>query len=185
MLDHLVRDWWVLTVRGAVAIVFGILAVLWPGITLLALAVAFGVYALADGVLAAVSSIRAGTVNRLPLALEAFFGLVLGAAAIIWPEATVLVLVILIGAWAFVTGIFEIVVALRLREELEGEWLLILAGVLSVLFGLLVWFWPATAAVAVALIIGVYALVFGAVLVVLSLRLRREGENARRGDIPY
>ncbi len=183
MLGYLARDWWVLTVRGATAIVFGLLAVLWPGITLLALAVVFGVYALADGILAAVSATRIRGAQRFPLALEAIFGLVLGAAAIIWPEITVLVLVIVIGTWALVTGIFEIVTAIRLRAELEGEWLLILAGILSVLFGLLVWFWPTTVAVSVALIIGVYALVFGAVLVVLSLRLRRERAGRSPGDV--
>ncbi|MBB4935047.1 uncharacterized membrane protein HdeD (DUF308 family) [Lipingzhangella halophila] len=181
MLEFLARDWWVLTVRGAAAIVFGLLALLWPGITLLALAVVFGVYALADGVLAALASVRTGSAHRLPLVLEAIFGLVFGAAAIIWPGITVLVLVVVIGAWAFATGIFEIFTAVRLRAELEGEWLLILAGILSVLFGLLVWFWPVTAAVAVAWIIGVYALVFGAVLFVLSLRLRGAGTTMGRG----
>ncbi|WP_046470792.1 HdeD family acid-resistance protein [Allosalinactinospora lopnorensis] len=183
MLNDLARHWWVLTVRGAAAIIFGLLAVIWPGITLIALTIVFGVYALADGVLAAVSAIRVRNGNRLPLALEAVFGLGFGAVALVWPGVTVIVLIVLIGAWAFVTGIFEIITAVRLREEIEGEWLLILAGALSVFFGLLVWFWPTTAAVAVAWIIGIYAIVFGAVLVMLSLRVRREGPSVARDNI--
>ncbi|MDA2803509.1 HdeD family acid-resistance protein [Nocardiopsis suaedae] len=172
MLDYMTRHWWVLTVRGALAVLFGVLAVFWPGITAVALAVLFGAYALVDGVLAGVLAFRTSGSDRTPLVVEAVLGVLIGVVALIWPLATVIVLTILIGAWAVFTGVVEIVTAVRLRKEISGEWLYILGGALSVCFGLLIWFWPLQGAVAIALIIGVYAILFGVVFIVLSLRLR-------------
>ena len=180
MLDFMSRNWWVLTVRGAAAVLFGVLALFWPGMTAIVLALLFGAYALVDGVLAGVHAVQADSGSRIPLVVEAVVGILLGIVALLWPVATLVVLTVLIGAWAVVTGVVEIVGAVRLRKEITGEWLYILSGVLSVCFGLLLWFWPMAGAVAVALIIGVYAVVFGAVLIALSLRLRKLG-SARTG----
>ncbi|MBB5433937.1 HdeD family acid-resistance protein [Nocardiopsis composta] len=180
MLDFMSRNWWVLTVRGAAAVLFGVLALFWPGMTAIVLALLFGAYALVDGVLAGVHAVQADSGSRIPLVVEAVVGILLGIVALLWPVATLVVLTVLIGAWAVVTGVVEIVGAVRLRKEITGEWLYILSGVLSVCFGLLLWFWPMAGAVAVALIIGVYAVVFGAVLITLSLRLRKLG-SARTG----
>ncbi|MFC4564993.1 HdeD family acid-resistance protein [Nocardiopsis mangrovi] len=177
MLDYLVRHWWVLILRGAIAIVFGLLAVIWPAVTLVVLAVLFGLYALVDGAMAGVAAFRAGAGDRTPLIIEAAIGVLFGIVALVWPGFTVLALALVIGAWAVVTGVFEIAAAVRLRRELDHEWLYIVSGVLSVAFGIVIWFIPGVGLAAVALLIGVYAILFGAVLIALGLRIRTEGRN--------
>lgn len=178
MLDYLARHWWIFVVRGALAVLFGIVAIVWPGITLSALAVLFGVYAFVEGGAAAVSAYHTEGNNRIPLALEAAVGVVLGLLVLLSPGAGVVVLAILIGTWAILTGALEVVAAVKLREEIEGEWRYILGGALSVFFGLLVWFWPTAGAVVIAFIIGIYAIVFGVVLIALGMRVRREQPQA-------
>ncbi|MFF0776455.1 HdeD family acid-resistance protein [Nonomuraea wenchangensis] len=173
MIDDFLGHWWALALRGALALIFGILAVAWPGITLLVLAVVFGAYALVDGILAGVAATRAAKDRRLPLILLAVAGVVFGILCLVWPGVTVLVIALLIGIWAIVTGIAEIMTAIRMRREIRGEWLHVLAGALSVLFGVLVLAWPATGALAIALLIGIYAILAGIVLIVLAFRMRR------------
>ncbi|GAA4900075.1 HdeD family acid-resistance protein [Streptomonospora salina] len=184
MRDYLAMHWWVLAVRGAAAVLFGFVALLWPGITAIALAAAFGVYALVDGVFAGWAALRAQEDDRIPLVSEAVLGVVVGLVVLAWPVATVLVLTVLLGLWAIVTGLFEIVTAYRLRREIHGEWLYIFGGALSVAFGLVIWIVPFGSAVAMSFAIGAYALVFGIALIVLSLRMRRfsqEGGGYLRG----
>ncbi|MFC3998178.1 HdeD family acid-resistance protein [Nocardiopsis sediminis] len=177
MLDYLVRHWWVLILRGAIAIVFGLLAVVWPAITLVVLAILFGFYALVDGAMAGVAAFRAGDGSRGPLVVEAVLGVLFGIVALLWPGFTVLALALVIGAWAVVTGVFEVAAAVRLRKELAHEWLYVVSGVLSIAFGIVIWFIPGVGLAAVALLIGVYAILFGAVLIALGLRVRAEGRN--------
>ena len=175
MLEVLSRRWWAVVLRGVVAVVFGLLAMVWPGITLLALVALFAAYALVDGAVtlaAAFGPRRAGT-SRGWLIVEGIAGVLAGILTFVWPDITALVLLWLIAAWAIVTGVLEVVAAVRLRKEITGEWLLALSGVLSVLFGILLVLWPATGALAVVLLIGAYAVVFGGVLIGLGLRLRR------------
>ncbi|MFI7697843.1 HdeD family acid-resistance protein [Nonomuraea sp. NPDC049480] len=173
MIDDYLGHWWVLTLRGALALIFGVMAVAWPGITLLALAVVFGAYAIVDGALAAVAATRAAKGRRAPLILLAVAGLLFGIMCLVWPGLTVLVVTLLIGIWAIVTGVMEVMAAIRMRREIRGEWLHIMAGALSVLFGVLVLAWPATGALTIALIIGIYAILAGITLIILSLRVRR------------
>ncbi|MGI5283586.1 HdeD family acid-resistance protein [Nonomuraea polychroma] len=179
MIDDYLGHWWVLTLRGVLALLFGIMAVAWPAITLLVLAVVFGAYAIVDGALAAVAAARAAKGHRAPLILLAAAGLLFGIMCIVWPGLTVLVVTLLIGIWAIVTGVMEIMTAIRMRREIQGEWLHVLAGALSVLFGVLVLVWPATGALTVALIIGIYAIVAGIMLIILSLRVRKLREVGR------
>ncbi|QBI56390.1 HdeD family acid-resistance protein [Streptomonospora litoralis] len=173
MLDYLAEHWWVLAVRGAAAIVFGLVAVLWPAITAAALATVFGVYALVEGVFAGWAALRARDEDRPPLVGEAVLGAVVGLVVLAWPTAGVAVLTVLLGLWAVVTGVFEIITAYRLRRELSGEWLYIFAGALSVAIGVLIWI----AVIPVAFVIGIYALFFGAALIGLSLRMRSLGQG--------
>lgn len=177
MIDDYLGHWWVLTLRGVLALIFGIMAVAWPGITLVVLAIVFGAYAIVDGVLAAVAATRAAKGQRAPLILLAIAGLLFGIMCVVWPGLTVLVIALLIGIWAIVTGVMDIVTAIRMRKEIRGEWLHVLAGALSVLFGLLVLAWPATGALTIALIIGIYAILAGIALIVLSFRVRRLRES--------
>lgn len=176
MLETLTRHWWVLAVRGGAAVLFGLLALIWPHITVLALVLLFGAYALVDGVLASYAALtgRRGAEGRRGwLALEGVAGVLAGIGAVVWPGITALALLYLIAAWALVTGVAEIAAAIRLRREMKGEWLLALSGVLSIVFGLLAVVFPAAGALAVVWLIGAYAIVFGVALLVLAFRLRR------------
>jgi uncharacterized membrane protein HdeD (DUF308 family) len=175
MLEALTRYWWVVVLRGALAVIFGVLAILWPGITVLALVVLFGAYALVDGLFAVGTALfdRRSAGRRGWLLVEGIAGIVIGVVTFLWPGVTTLVLLWLIAAWAIVTGVFEIAAAIRLRREMANEWLLAISGALSVLFGILLAVWPTTGAIAVAILIGIYAIMFGVVLVALGLRMRR------------
>ena len=180
VLPVLSRNWWVLALRGLAAIVFGVLAFAWPGITLTALVLLFGAYMLVDGVFAIVAAVRAaGQQSRWWLLLiEGVLGVLAGIVAFIVPGLTALVLLYLVAAWAIVTGVLEIVGAIRLRQEIEGEWALILGGALSVAFGILLAVLPAPAGLLSLLwLIGAYAIAFGVVLIVLAVRVRNEPEQ--------
>ncbi|HSV68121.1 MAG TPA: HdeD family acid-resistance protein [Mycobacteriales bacterium] len=186
MLETLARYWWVVAVRGVAAVLFGLMAIIWPAITVTVLVLLFGAYALVDGVLALVTAIfggRSAGGRRLWLALEGVAGVLTGVITFVWPGITTLALLWLIAAWVLVTGVLEIVAAVRLRREMEGEWLLALSGVLSVVFGILLIVWPTAGAVTVVWLIGIYAVVFGVALIVLSLRLRKiyQGGAAEAG----
>lgn len=177
MLDALARNWWLILLRGVLAILFGVLAFIWPGITLLTLVFLYGAFALIDGVLSLAASIRGGTpVPRWWLALVGVFGIAAGLLTLFWPQITALVLLLFIAAWAIVTGILEIVGAIRLRHEIEGEWWLIASGVLSVTFGVLLVLWPGAGALAMVLVIGSFAILLGILLIGFALRLRKLAE---------
>lgn len=176
----LARNWWALVARGGIAILFGILAFVWPGLTVVALVILFGAFALVDGAFALVAAWRAAERRRpwWPMALEGLAGVALGVLAFVWPGVTAFALLYLIAAWAILTGIFEIAAAVRLRKEIRGELFLALTGVASVAFGVLVILFPGTGAVAVVWAIAAYAVVFGVLLVALGLRLRGWGQAA-------
>jgi uncharacterized membrane protein HdeD (DUF308 family) len=175
MLQALAKNWWMVLLRGIAAIVFGVLAFAWPGLTLLTLVIIFGAYALVDGVVALIAAFSGGA-KPAPtwwLIVAGIAGIVAGIATFVWPGITALVLIVFIGAWSIVHGIFEIVGAIKLRKEIDNEWLLILAGALSVIFGVLVLAMPGSGALALIWVIGAYAIVFGILLVGFSFRLRK------------
>jgi len=173
MLRFIARNWWMLVLRGACAILFGVLAFTWPGVTLGALVLLWGVYAFADGILAfaAAFSGAAGTPWWV-LILEGLVSIAAAAAAVLYPGITAIVLLYVIAAWAIVTGVFEIAAAIQLRKEIEGEIWLGLAGLASIFFGLALFARPGAGALAVVWIIGAYAIVFGALLVALGFRVK-------------
>jgi uncharacterized membrane protein HdeD (DUF308 family) len=183
MLETLSRHWWALALRGVAAILFGVLALVWPGITVFALVLVFGAYTLVDGaftVAAAVGGRAGGRArdSRTWLFVRGVAGILTGIVAFLWPGITALALLWLIGAWAVVTGVFDIVAAIQLRRELRHEWLLGLSGALSVLFGILLVVWPAAGVLTLVVLIGIAAIAFGVTLLTLGLRLRQ----ARRRD---
>ncbi|MFC0551481.1 HdeD family acid-resistance protein [Planotetraspora thailandica] len=167
----LARHWWVFTVRGVLALLFGLMALVWPGVTLFVLTIVFGSYALVDGIFASVGAFRASRGHRAPLVLEAVVGVVWGAMALFWPGVTVLTLTLLVGIWAGITGVTRIVSALMMRDRLHGTGMSVIAGALSLIFGLLVVVWPDSGALTIAWIIGIYAVVGGLALIGLSRRL--------------
>ncbi len=172
MNTYLAQNWWILALRGLAAVIFGILAFLWPDITITVLVWFFGAYALWDGIFSLISAFRTKSDRRWALALTGVAGIVAGLLTIFWPGPVAFVLLLIIAAWAVITGVFEIIAAIRLREEIEGEWLLLVGGVLSVIFGVVMAVWPAAGLLAVTWIIGFYALLYGILLIALAFRLR-------------
>lgn len=180
VLRTLGRNWWALALRGVAAILLGILAFAWPGITLFVLVLFFGAYMLVDGIFAIVAAVRAaGREDRWWLLLiEGILGVLAGLVAFFWPGLTALALLYFIVAWAIVTGLMEIVAAIRLRQEIEGEWALGLSGLLSVIFGILLVVLPAPAGVlSLVWLIGAYAVAMGVLLLILAFRVRSEASN--------
>jgi uncharacterized membrane protein HdeD (DUF308 family) len=175
MLDAMAKGWWLVLLRGIAAIVFGVLAFVWPGLTLLTLVLFYGAYALVDGIIALIAAFSGGAkpVPTWWLIVVGLAGILAGIATFMWPGITALVLIVFIGAWSIVHGIFEIVGAIKLRKEIDNEWWLILAGAMSVLFGIVVLVMPGAGALALIWVIGAYSIVFGILLVGLSLRLRK------------
>ncbi|MGH3647330.1 MAG: HdeD family acid-resistance protein [Micromonosporaceae bacterium] len=175
MLEALTRYWWLVALRGAAALLFGFTALLWPDLTLLVLVAFFGAYALVNGVLTLGTAIfgdEPSAGDRAPLTAAALIGVVAGFGTLAWPGITVLVLLWLIAGWALATGGLEIVAAIRLRAELDNEWLLGLAGGLTVLVGVALVVWPESGALAAVYLLGGFAITFGVVLLGLARRLR-------------
>ena len=174
MIHELARNWGWIALRGALAIVFGILAFAWPASAFAAIVLLFGAYAFVDGVFALVALFRGAGKDRFwMLVLEALVGIGIGILTIAHPALTALALLYYVGIWAILTGIFELVAAIRLRKEISGEFWLGLAGVLSIIFGVLLFATPGPAALALTIWIGAYALLFGVTLLFLAFRLRR------------
>jgi uncharacterized membrane protein HdeD (DUF308 family) len=174
LVEALARYWWVVVLRGVLAIALGVLAFVWPVVTLTSLVYVFGAYALVDGVFALLSALRGG--GEEPwwlLVLEGGVGIGIGVLTLFAPGITALALLFYIAIWAIATGVLEIAAALALRKEIEGEWLLVLGGLVSVAFGALLIARPGAGALAVLWLIGGYAIAFGALLVLLGLKLRR------------
>lgn len=178
-LHALAKNWWLLLLRGIAGILFGLLAFVWPGITLLSLVFLYGAYALLDGIFAISAAMRGGTGARWWLALIGVLGIVAGLLTFLWPGMTALVLAMFIGAWSLVHGVLEIIGAIKIRKEIDNEWWLILSGALSALFGLILLIMPGAGALALVWIIGAYAIVFGALLVGFAFRLKKHGAAAR------
>jgi uncharacterized membrane protein HdeD (DUF308 family) len=162
-----------LVVRAVLAVAFGLIALFWPDLTLLALAIGFGVYAILDGVTSVIDAFRTRGHSRWWLGLlGGLVSIVAGVLALIWPGITALVLAIVVGAWAVVTGIAEIAAAVRLRRAGGRTWLLGLAGVLSVIAGILIVLWPREGAIGLAVLLGAFVVVYGVVLGALAVSMR-------------
>jgi uncharacterized membrane protein HdeD (DUF308 family) len=174
MTTTLARNWWMLALRGVIAILFGIVAFIWPGLTLLSLVLLFGAYAFLDGVFSLIAAWRGRETNDRwwALLLEGILGIAAGVIAFGWPDAAAVGLLYVIAAWAILTGLLEIVAAIRLREEIDNEWLLGLTGVASIIFGLLLAIWPGAGLLTLTWIIGGYAIAFGVLMLLLAFRLR-------------
>lgn len=175
MLSTIMQRWWILLLRGISATVFGVLAIVWPGITLLTLVIIYGAVALIDGIAGIALGVRGGVDGRTwwGMILLGLLGVIAGAVTFVWPGLTAAVLLVIIALWAIVRGVLEIIGAITLRKIIQGEWLLILSGVLSIGFGVLLLLQPAAGALAVMWLIGIYMIAFGITTIALSLRLRR------------
>ncbi len=170
----LARHWWALVIRGLVGVAVGVLTFIWPTITFIALVFLFAGYALVDGVLNLVAAVRAAQAHEhwMVLTIEGVVGIGAAIVTVLWPGITALALVLVIGAWAIVTGALEVSAAVKLRRYIDGEWLLALSGILSMIFGILIMIAPLAGALVIALWVGAYAFVSGAILIALGFRLR-------------
>jgi uncharacterized membrane protein HdeD (DUF308 family) len=179
----LARNWWSLVIRGIAAILLGVVTFAWPGITLAALVLLYGAYALVDGVMAIIGAVRAAQSHERwgALLIEGIAGIVAAAITVAWPGITALALVFVIAAWAIVTGVFELVAAVRLRKYVTGEWLLAMGGIASIAFGVLIIIAPLAGALVIALWVGAYTLVFGVLMIALGFRLRSWGKTPHAG----
>jgi uncharacterized membrane protein HdeD (DUF308 family) len=180
-LRELAENWWLLLLRGIAAIAFGLLAFLWPDLTLLTLVFLWGIYAIADGILAlwaAIASKGGEIAPRWWLAVVGIAGILAGTLAFVWPGMTALVLLMFIASWAIVIGVLQIWGAIRLRKEIEGEWLLALSGVLSIAFGVIMFAQPGAGALAVVWLIGWFAILAGCVYIGLAFQLKKHKRPA-------
>jgi uncharacterized membrane protein HdeD (DUF308 family) len=183
MASGLSRAWRVILVRGVVAVLFGLLALVWPRLTLLALILLFGIYAIIDGVASFAHAFDAGRrgQNWVWPVIVGIMSIAAGIIALVWPGETALILVFIIAAWALITGISEIISGISLRREITDEWLLVLGGVISVVFGVLVFLRPGAGALALVWLIGFYAIVLGAERIAFAFRVR----NWTRSALPH
>jgi uncharacterized membrane protein HdeD (DUF308 family) len=173
-LSVLSKYWWAFIIRGVVAILFGLAAWFWPGLTLTALIIVFGAYALVDGIFAVVAGIASYGEKRRWWAevLVGIVSIVAGIVTWVWPGLTALVLLYFIASWAIITGVFEIWAAVELRRSIENEWLLGLGGLASLIFGILLIIFPGAGALGILWLIGLYAILFGILLIGLGWRMR-------------
>jgi len=182
MLTLFTRNWWALALRGLLAVIFGLLAFVWPTITLAVLVLLFGAYAMVDGLFAIVTAVAGRTSYEQWwfLLLQGLAGIAVGVLTFVWPGMTALVLLYLIAARAIVIGVLEILVAIQLRKEMTGEWAWILGGIVSLLFGLALAVWPGRGALTLLWLIAAFAVMFGVLLIVLAFRLRKWGKTIHR-----
>ena len=182
MNELLQRAWWMLALRGAAAFLFGILALAWPDITLLALVALFAAYAFVSGGAALIAGFQQRKTDKgwWLVLLLGVIAVAAGIVAILNPAITAFVLVLVMGANALFTGIFDIALAIRLRKEIRNEWLPILTGVISAMFGLLVMIFPGAGALAMVWMLSFYAMLTGVLLLALAFRLRAGSKHHPR-----
>jgi uncharacterized membrane protein HdeD (DUF308 family) len=175
MLDILARGWWVFAVRGIAAIAFGILAVLWPAPTIVAFVLLFAVYAIVDGGSMLVSLVRGDSAarrNAWSVAIIGILGVIAGVVAFVLPGPTAIALTYVVGAWAIAAGVFQIVAAIRLRQQIEGELWLAIGGILTLVFGLYLVLFPGSGIISLVLLVAAWAIAFGVFSLILAFRLR-------------
>src|SRR5580700_10177433 len=179
-INALARNWWMFLIRGLVAILFGILAFLWPGATIVAIGILFGAYAFVDGIFAIVAAVRAAETHQRwwPFLIEGIVGLLIAAITFYDVRITLFAIYFTIAAWAFLTGILEIVAAVHLRKHISNEIWLIVAGIASIAFGVLMVRFPLAGMLAIIWLIAAYAIIFGFTMIALALRLRAHAQTA-------
>jgi uncharacterized membrane protein HdeD (DUF308 family) len=177
MLAALSENWWALVLRGLLAVLFGCAALFLQLDTLEAVGRLFGAYAITEGVLLVLTGIRSARYTGVFIA-EGASGIVAGLVALAWPSITALVLLYVVAIWALLSGVAEMIAAVSLRREIEGEWALFLVGVLSVLLGAAMAVLPGVGLLSLVWLVGLYALAVGVALIVLAFRVRGRGRGS-------
>lgn len=171
-MELLSRNWWLLLIRGIIGIIFGIMALVWPGITVFVLVIFYGAYALVDGVFSLFTGLQQPSGSRAWLIVVGLLGIAAGVVTFLWPGITAMVLLYVIAFWAVFTGIAQIVAGIQLRKTINGEWLMILSGVLGVIFGVLLVVQPGRGALALVWLIGTFAVLYGIALCFLAFKVK-------------
>jgi uncharacterized membrane protein HdeD (DUF308 family) len=175
LLGRLAENWWLLLLRGLAAIAFGVIAFLWPGITLVALTYLFGIYAIVDGVVAiwAAFNAQGDAGPRWWLGLSGVVSIIAGIVAFAYTGITALVLLVFIAVWAIIIGVLQLYAAIQLWKVVDNDWWLILSGLLSIAFGAVLIAWPSTGALAVIWTIAWFAVFFGCMFIGLAFELKK------------
>ncbi len=181
MTDYLFQNRWLLGLRGVLAIIFGVLAFIWPGMTALVLVFLFAAYAILDGILTIAASVRSRVANDRwwVMLLEGIVDIAAGVIAFLFPGLAAIVLVFMIAIWAIITGLLELVTAIRLRREITNEWALGLAGVVSIILGVIMIVNPGAGLIGLVWAIAGYAIIFGILMIVLAIRAGRFADRTR------
>jgi uncharacterized membrane protein HdeD (DUF308 family) len=181
----LARNWWVVALRGALAVGFGLITMLFPGITLLVLVIAFASYMIIDGGFAIVSAYRAARKHERwgLIALTGLLNIAAGVVALLWPGITVLAFAIILGAWALVSGGLTIAAARQLDDD-HGRWWFVLSGIASALLGIALLVAPPVGALVLTIWLGAYAFVFGLFLIIFAFRLRSQAADTTTSPPP-
>jgi uncharacterized membrane protein HdeD (DUF308 family) len=168
------KHWWQILIRGLIALIFGIMVLAWPGLSLLIFAIIFGAFVFVDGIFTLVAAIKykAGAGSRTWLYIRGIAGIIVGLITFFWPAITALALVILIGAWALVTGVMELVFAFKANQDTALRWMFAISGILSLILGILILAQPLAGMLIVIWIIGAYAVLAGILLIITGFRLR-------------
>jgi len=174
MLELLSRYWWTFVLRGIFAIIFGVLAWVWPGVTLMVLVIFFGAYAFVDGILLLINAFGGWSrkQDHWLLLLEGLVGVGIGIITFFKPGVTAIALVFYIAVWSIATGVLEISAAMELRKEVHSEGWMVLSGVASIVFGVLLVIFPGAGALGLTWLIAAYAIVFGVLLIGLGLKVK-------------
>jgi uncharacterized membrane protein HdeD (DUF308 family) len=184
MLDLFARNWWVYVIRGAVALIFGMYAWFMPGLAMKILLTFFGIFVLIEGIFAIIGSIAGRKHSDVwwIVLLEGIAGLALGILTLTRPLYVATVIVIFVAIWAIWGGLFRIIAAVRLRREIESEWLLILGGIVSILFGLMLFKYTGAGIVAISWMIAFFATFFGVLLISFGFKVRKFQKEAEAGQ---
>ena len=184
MSEALARNWWAMALRGVLAIVFGVIALVLPGVTMLSLVIVFAAYALVDGVLAIVAAVRSARRHERwgLLVLEGVVDIAAGVLAFLWPGLTIVIFVLLVAAWAIVTGVLMTAAAFRLQLD-HGRWWFALGGLASLVYGVLLVIAPLIGALVLTWWLGAYALIFGVLMLILAFRLRAKYAEGRHAGL--
>ncbi|MEU8246017.1 HdeD family acid-resistance protein [Nonomuraea sp. NPDC048916] len=177
-MEQIARTWWLVLIRGIAALIFGILALVWPGITLLVLVIFFGAYAIVNGVFSLFAGFRHDAKSRAWLIISGVLGILAGIVAFVWPGITSLALLYVVAFWAIFTGVAEIVAGVQLRETIDNEWMLIVGGALSVIFGIILLIWPGAGLLALVWLVGVFAILYGIAMAILAFRVKKLAPRA-------
>jgi len=170
MLEAMTRNWGAIALRGFIAVLFGVVAIVWPGPTVAVLVILLGAFALVEGV----TNIVAGVRGRQAWALaEGIISVVVGIVIVVWPAITALALLYVVAAWAIFTGIVRIVAAVQLRRVIRNEWLLFGSGLASIIFGAIAAVFPGAGLLALIWLLGAWLIVLGVILIALALSLRQ------------